>query len=633
MLSNSENCAALALQELMDVARLNHNYEDMWLYALTWLAACRLTPADNNGGATGINDLLARQSWDRDEYSAIPFEAKQLVWGSNADLPSKSTARTHALSVVTKLIEQSAGQAWDVIDAPWQLAGSARVDFFGGLVLAPELCELLFSRISADYRAKIWIPFDVTGQLVIRAVRKGFRVVVTDPGGRSQLHIKLLLAIEQKEHDDGEIVKFEVSRENNNRELTAEYLIATPPIGMRRQTGAGWRQWEGVKRDQIGSDSFYQRHGPSTQVQLDRSDSWAIAAFWPRISRRAVFLVSQSVLFAKGQEQRLRENLLLGEGALSAVTLLPTRQMSSSSMASAMIQLDWKKFDGKVRFTDATDMTVESKSTMKFARVLNLNKVISLLDGDREDAKTSVTADFKDIAIQDFNLVPARYLRQSLTGPRRPLRDLVEVIRAPVASKDVTALTIQEAGFPELDGWREVSGPFSKTTSINARKLEESMLRAGDILLSIKGTLGKSALVGNVPTVEPSYRHDLLKLPGEEIPADIAARPVVLSQSCIALRVVAKEISPLHLFLYLRSDDFKSQIDSLRVGASVAHVTPTTLLQEIRVPIPEDLELDAYAQRYNELCDLEASIEAAQQQTTEIRQSLWPVSVDARKIC
>lgn len=632
MISNSENRAALALQELMDVARINHNYEDMWLYALTWLAACRLTPADNNGGATGINDLLARESWDRVEYSAIPNEAKQLVWGSNADLPSESTARTQALSVVTKLIEQSAGQAWDVIDAPWQLAGSARIDFFGGLVLAPELCELLFAGISANSKAKIWIPFDVTGQLVIRAVRKGFRVVAAGPGGRSQLHIKLLLAIEQKEHLDEKIVDFEVSRENNNRELTADYLIATPPFGMRLQTGAGWRQWEGVNPDQIGSDSLYQRHGPITQVQLDRSDSWAVAAFWPRISQRAVFLVSPSVLFAKGQEQRLRENLLLREGALSSVTLLPTRQMSSSSMAAAMLELDRNNFDRKVRFTDATDMTVESKSTMKFARVLNLNKVIPLLLGDQEDAKTSITTDFQDIAIQDFNLVPARYLRQSLSGPRRSLRDLVEVIRAPVASKDATALTIQEAGFPELDGWRELSGPFSKTTSINARKLEESMLRAGDVLLSIKGTLGKSALVGNVPTVEPSFRHAALKQPGEAISTEIAARPVVPSQSCIALRVVTKDISPLHLFLYLRSDDFKSQIDSLRVGASVAHVTPTTLLQEIRVPIPEDSELNAYGQRYDELCDLEASIEAAQQRTTEIRQSLWPVSIDARTI-
>lgn len=624
MTFNYESRAALALQELMDVGRQNHNYEDMWLYALTWLAACRLTPADNIGGASGINDLLTRESWDRDIYSSIPAEAKALIWGSQSDSPSESTARTHALSVVTKLIEQSDGQAWDVIDAPWQAAGSSRADFLGGLVLAPELCELLFAGINAHTGDKVWIPFDQTGQLVLRAVRKGLNVVAAGPGGRSQLHLKLLLAIEKADQPNGMLVDFEVMREGNSRELNADFLIATPPFGMKLQTGAGWRQWEGINPDQVGSDSLYQRHGPITHVQLDRSDSWAVAAFWPRITKRAVFLVSPSVLFAKGQEQRLRENLLMNECTLSAVTMLPTRQMSVSNMASAILLLDRGNFKRKVRFTDATDMTIESKSTMKFSRILDLPAVASLMNGDQEDPKTSFTAKFEDIAMQDFNLVPARYLRQSLTGPRRPLRDLVEVIRAPVASKDTNAITIQEAGFPELDEWREVSGPFSKTTSINSRQLEKSMLRPGDVLLSIKGTLGKTALIGRVPTVEPSFRQVVLKQHGAAIFNDITQSPVVPSQSCIALRVMDHIISPMHLFLYLRSDDFKNQIDSLRVGASVAHVTPTTLLQEIMVPIPEKSELDTYRQKYEELCNLEASIEAAQQRTSEIRKGLWP---------
>jgi type I restriction-modification system DNA methylase subunit len=624
MISNGENRAALALQELMDVARLNHNQEEMWLYALTWLAACRLTPADNSGGASGINDLLSRESWDRDFYSAIPAEAKALIWGFQSDSPSESTARTHALGVITKLIEQSDGQAWDVIDAPWQLAGFSRADFLGGLVLAPELCELLFAGINALAGDKVWIPFDQTGQLVMRAVRKGLKVVAAGPGRRPQLHLNLLLAIEKADQRNGMLVDFEVAREGNSRALNADFLVATPPFGMKIQTGAGWRQWEGINLDQVGSNNLYQRHGPITQVQLDRSDSWAVAAFWPRISKRAVFLVSPSVLFAKGQEQRLRENLLMNEGALSAVTILPTRQMSVSNMASALLLLDRGNSKRKVRLTDATDLTIESKSTMKFSRTLDFPTVASLMTGDREDPKTSFTADFQDVAMQDFNLVPARYLRQSLAGPRRPLGDLVEVIRAPVASKDSTALTIQEAGFPELDRWREVSGLFSKTTSINARKLEESILRSGDVLLSIKGTLGKSALVGRVPTVEPSFRQAFIKQHGEPLFTDLTQSPVVPSQSCIALRVVDHHISPMHLFLYLRSDDFKHQIDSLRVGASVAHVTPATLMQEIRVPIPDKSELDSYRQKYEELCDLEASIEAAQQRTSEIRKGLWP---------
>ena len=628
MISNNENRAVLALQELMNVARLSRNQGDAWLYALTWLAACRLTPLDVNGGASGINGLLLRKTWDHHIYSAIPDEAKELVWGLQADSPSELTARTQALSIVTGLIEQGDSQDWNVIDAPWQLAGSMRTDFFGELVLAPELCELLFAGINAQSGDGVWIPFDLSGQLVVRAVRRGLKVIAAGPLGRSQLHLKLLLAIEKVGMSNEASVVFDVPRSGASRDLHCDFLIATPPINMRIQPGTGWRQWEGINLEQVSGGGLYSRQGPFAQVQLDRSDSWAVAAFWPRISKRAVFLVSPNVLFAKGQEQRLRENLLLNEGALSAVTMLPTRQMSVTSMASALLILDRKNFKREVRFTDAAELTIESKSTMRFSRILDLPEVVSLMMGEKEDLKISITVEVEEIAKQDFNLVPARYLRQSLTGPRRSLGELVQVIRAPVASKDPAALSVQEAGFPELDGWREVSGPFSKTTSINGRKLEDSMLMQGDILLSIKGTLGKSALIGRVPAVDPSARHAVMKLHGDSISTDAVQSPVVPSQSCIALRVVNKDISPLYLLMYLRSNDFKGQLESLRVGAVVAHVTPATLMQEIKVPIPKASELGGYQKKYDELCGLEASIEIADRRMSDIRSELWPTHAD-----
>ena len=629
MITNYENPAVLAMQDLINVARPSRNLEDAWLYALTWLAACRLTPLDNVGGASGINGLLLRKTWDHAMYSAIPEEAKELVWGLHSDSPSELTARTQALSIVTELIGRGNSQDWDVIDAPWQLSGSLRTDFLGGLVLAPELCDLLFASINAKSGDNVWIPFDLSGQLVVRAVRKGLKVIAAGPLSRSQLHLKLLLAIEKVSGSNEASVVFDVPRDGASRDLDCDFLIATPPINMRIQPGTGWRQWEGINLEQVNESSLYQRQGSFAQVQLDRSDSWAVAAFWPRILRRAVFLVSPNVLFAKGQEQRLRENLLLNEGALSAVTMLPTRQMSVTSMASALLILDRKNTKREVRFTDAADITFESKSTMRFSRILDLPEVVSLILGEKEDHKASITVGVEEIAKQDFNLVPARYLRQSLAGPRRSLGELVQIVRAPVVSKDPAALSVQEAGFPELDGWREVSGPFSKTTSINGRKLEDSMLMQGDILLSIKGTLGKTALIGRVPTIDTSLRHVAIKQHGDSISTDAAKSPVVPSQSCIALRVVNKEISPIHLLMYLRSDDFKSQLESLRVGAVVAHVTPATLQQEIKVPIPKASELDEYQKKYDELCGLETSIEIADRRMSDIRSDLWPTHADA----
>jgi hypothetical protein len=625
-MTNKNTPAYRALSELMDLARGSHRANNAWLYALTWLAASRLAMAGHLPGATSINDLLSASAWDIREDDLIPPEAKELVWGAGRESPHESAMRTRALGIVTQLIEESGNDEWDIIDAAWQQAGTWRTDVNSGIALAPELCELAFDVLQPQSQSVIWIPFDASGQLVMRAVRKGLRVIAAGPGRRTETHLRLLLAIESQQQLGQSAVVFDVPRGQVKRDLTADFLLATPPIGMKLQVGAGWRQWEGGEPDAADLNSLYQRHGPISQVQIDRSESWAIAAFWPRVNQRAVFLASPNVLFAKGQEQRLREHLVMESRSLSAVALLPTRQLSITSHAPVMLLLERARDQRSIRLVDATEMTVDTRSSMRYGRVLAYEHIAALMSRTSKDDKVACDASVEAVMRRDFNLMPGRYLRPDFTatgGPRRTLGELVTVIRAPVVYKDPAATVVQEAGFPELDRWRAVVGPCVKTTAIQPRKLEHSMLRDGDLLLSIKGTLGKSALVGNVPTVE-HFHVGTTKRDGGLVFPDTDRAPVVPSQSCIALRARDNTISPVLLFLYLRSDDFKRQIESLRLGATIAHVTPATLLQEVQVPILPVEQQEEYIRRWSELCELEASIEDAQQRTDEIRAALWP---------
>lgn len=624
-MTNKNTPAYRALWELMDVARGSHRANNAWLYALTWMAASRLAMSGDLPGATSLSDLISASAWDIHHEGVLPPEAKDLVWGPGADSPHESAMRTQALGIVTRLIDEYGHHQWDVIDAPWLRSDTSRVDVYSDIALAPELCELAFEALQADRQSLIWIPFDPSGQLVVRAVRRGMRVIAAGPGRRTDTHLRLLLAIEGQSRVEESAVLFDVPRAAVKRELTADFLLAAPPIGTKLQPGAGWRQWEPGEPDGAGSSTLYQRHGPMSQVQTDRSDAWAIAALWPRVRERAVFLVSPSVLFAKGQEQRLRQHLLMGKRCLAAVTLLPTRQLNVAGIASAMLLLDRARDQGSIRLVDASDMTVDTKSSMRYTRVLDYERVAHLISRTVDDASAACDVSTDAVIRRDFNLMPARYLRAALAdkaGPRRPLGDLVSVIRAPVVYKDPAATLVQEAGFPELDRWRAVAGPCAKTTAIQFRKLEPSMLRHGDLLLSIKGTLGKSALMGDVPTVE-HFPFGTTRREGGMVFPDVKKAPVVPSQSCIALRVRDNSISPVLLFLYLRSDDFKKQIESLRLGATIAHVTPSTLLEEIQVPVLPVEQQQDYIRRWSELCELEASIENAQQRTEKIRQALW----------
>lgn len=358
-----------------------------------------------------------------------------------------------------------------------------------------------------------------------------------------------------------------------------------------------------------GSDSIYKRLAGQSVVQLERSESWAIAALWPHVRERAVFLTAPNVLFAKGQEQRLREFLVLGARQPAAVISLPPRLIKRTGIVTAITVLDRRHKSGCVRMVDASSITIETKSTMRFARQLDSHKVMELATGTCSKDGLAKNVTFDEVISQECNLMPTRYLK-ALTGAgeyRIPLGDLVEtIVRAPLASKDASAITVREVGISDLDRWAELKGPFAKTTTVQARKLTECSLQHGDILLSIKGTIGKVGLVGN---------------PEGEL-ADLPNQSVVCSQSCIALRANSEKAGLIALYLYLRSDDFKNQLDAFRVGVSVAHVTPTTLLQDVKVPLSALLDHASAQDRYAELCKLEMEVEQAYRRMDEIRGSL-----------
>ncbi len=243
-MTNKNTPAYRALWALMDIARGSHRANNAWLYALTWLAASRLASSGHIPGPSDISSLISAEAWNALPEALIPAEARELVWGSGRDTSIDSSMRTQALGVVARLIEEHGQQDWDVIDAPWLQSDTWRTDMGADAALAPELCDLAFDCLQAPSGSTIWIPFDPSGQLVMRAIRKRLHVIAAGPGRRTETHLRLLLAIEGHGHWLESPIEFDVPRGSIKRELVTDFLLATPPFGMRLQPGAGWRQWE-----------------------------------------------------------------------------------------------------------------------------------------------------------------------------------------------------------------------------------------------------------------------------------------------------------------------------------------------------------------------------------------------------
>jgi hypothetical protein len=191
------------------------------------------------------------------------------------------------------------------------------------------------------------------------------------------------------------------------------------------------------------------------------------------------------------------------------------------------------------------------------------------------------------------------------------------VIRAPIPIDDPTSPSAIEIGIPELGVWRQIvpkvddSDVTTRTVRVRERRLPDATLRVGDIVMSIKGTVGKTAIIGRTASLDEA-NHD-------------GTLPMVVSGNCIALRPVRADISPEYLLLYFRSTDFAMQRSVLLVGAVIPHVTPDDLLDAVRVPIPTAEEAAQLMETYRNLCDLEAQADAANKRITEIVNKLWQI--------
>jgi len=583
---------------------------DAVLYCLAWLAVTRLLIRGDIASFQQLPDLLTLDCWTCAKGAGLPESAFSVVWAETKDNRSDEALKSKVLGIISEFAkhpeiteERLSISIADQFVAP-------NIGQFGAGSYDPGLCDLLLGLLGGGEGNRLWIPFDPAGQLGIRALSIGYDVFAIGPSYDvwSGTVLQLLALIDNIDAKLTACIQIPSADVVHEQLANIEYLVACPPLGMKVPMQMGWRRWEGAELGLAGSEAVYRQMGGQAFVQLDRAESWAIAAFWPHVKKKAVFLTTPNLLFSKGQEQRLRELLVIGARQPVAVVALPPKMIGHTGIVSAAVVMDRSRRNVSLRMIDATKLTLESKSTMKFSRLLDAYRVLELIGNPAPENETAKDILLDEVANQECNLMPSRYLRAYAvdSGERVPLSELVQsIVRAPVAAKEATASTVQEIGIADLGRWSRLNGPFSKTTTVQLKKLPEYALAEDDILVSIKGTLGKVGLLGPVEQDEQS---------------GISA--AVCSQSCIALRVSKSHVNVLSLYLYLRSEDFRVQLEAFKVGVSVAHITPTNLLQDIKVPLNKLLRLEKAEKIFNELCRLEDEVLLAHNRIDEIKACL-----------
>jgi len=579
--------AALPLQHayyhLLDLARADAYGSQPQLFALTWLAAAKMV-LEGTAGAS-VESLALPSTWTHLTALGFPTEAVDRA----GVLRSQDVARrAQAAGVVAELSRALGGSTWDVL--PLLVDSTLKRPYEVELAVLPQLATFLIDLIGHPSEGKeLWIPFDGMGQLAIEALRRGWTVRTVSPLGMSQLPLELLLVIETGRVENPNVLRDVAHTPLGGASLRTSHVLAMPPFGMptRNSRLAHW--------DTTGAIDNYAR-----------SESWAVHEFLNRATERAIFVVPPGVLFARGQEERLRGYLLHRAGErneLEAVVALPTGAFAAApALGGAIIIMNPGQGHGSVQMVD---LAGGRRSVSETAEILHQEHERVMSGGPSAGRVAAVTRD--EIAANENSLAPSRYLRRVADlGESRKLGDLCEAIRPPSLAKEETPHLVYEVGAQDLNAWRPLDRPSEKAVHLRIEPKPNVLLRPGDIVLSVKGTVGKAAIVG----------------------AAAERQQLVSSQSCLVLRlpenIRAQNFSPEYLLMYLRSPHGEAQLQGLQVGTGVQHISPATLLSAA-VPVPSQKEYAAVSDDFYELCRLEEERGRLEEQMSDIRHRRWAV--------
>ena len=374
-----------------------------------------------------------------------------------------------------------------------------------------------------------------------------------------------------------------------------DVTVTFPPFGMR------------YSADEIRRDIF-RRFPERTQI----GSVLAIRHALSQTKSRLVIAVPNSVLFSHGYERELRRDLV-EKGMIETVITMPSGLLHQTNIAFSILIINPEGGIRSIKFINADQPQFYIGVARTKNKLRNFDKLLDLITLNKESEDCAIVPIGK-ILDNDVQLQVDRYVvsesRKQLEKRLSSLStiqlgDIVRTVRAippgfkqekPLAAMEIGAIDLPQFGYIEAKG---------KTISIDsnlAKRYEDCFLRPLDIILIIKGSVGK---IGLVPFDVPA--------PGNG--------GWVAGQSAIVLRV-NPEYCAQSLFVQLRSPMGQALLQGIVSGATIKLIQLRELMKlEIVKSTPEQ---DAKSRKTVDAEDgLEKKIKEIRKEQEELSRNIW----------
>lgn len=370
--------------------------------------------------------------------------------------------------------------------------------------------------------------------------------------------------------------------------------LALPPLGMKEP------------------DSEVSR---TSRFEVQTGEGLYIEKIDERIDKTAVILTSNRFLFTRGPEELMRRHLVDSD-RIRAVISFPAGLLSSTHVPFTLLVLGKPRSLRSIVFCKVDEQQHLSGSAGKLRsqhrRFVAQSEVLHALENPDKPWCRTISQD--EIRQHDYVLAVDRYLNSThktiaLIARNRPIEQLgslVEIIKPQAlrAAEDNQGVTVFEVSPAELPEYGYLDSPL-RDRPVDHRDVEryrDQALRPLDVLLSVKGTIGKSAIVDR----------------------DLPPIKIFSSQSSVILRLKrhASLSDPVALVMLLRSPLLQNLLKSVITGTTIPNVTLSDL-RSLPIVIPTVEEQHLLCKLFETQHELERQIALMRLQQITAANNAW----------
>ena len=410
---------------------------------------------------------------------------------------------------------------------------------------------------------------------------------------------------------------------NSNEERWIKGLVRL--LGAEKAIGSinpedGWTTaiasppWREVSRETLKEDPWLAGATLNCPDSIKDTEARRIYSAHQLSANKTYALASPAIGFSSAKDLEYFRSELIRKNWLEAVIELPTGAYPGTTLGGLLLVLSHKRQENQpIAIISAETLLLNpgskaGRDPWKETGGQELAK--TLMKPQESDFCTFVTA--AELEANGYKLQVSRYLKSKgdaaieqylksrptillgdLAEVKRPLAALGKKAEGGITTREVTIADISDAGIV-IEG--------SKTTVIEESthaKNRDQLLEERDVLLSIKGSIGKAAIVGNISDQV---------IPGQAF--------------CVIRPRANAPISPEALVQYLRSDIGQALIQKSSQGTGVAFV-PMGEVKSIPVVIPTDQEAERSKQIQSTSAELSLEVKRLTIKLQELSSRGW----------